>query len=84
MPNVTVDNQLVTFLKEEGDWEKFVVNVTRNPKYNTGNFHKISEPSEAFRWMDTIEGFRYWVDLDDKYTQYIKRNSKYTKSNGKS
>ena len=76
--------KLKTFLKENGAFEAFKVNLKKISNWSFKEYSNVmaqnpkSNPiNGAFTWSDSPEGIDYWEDLSKKYAKGEERNDPY-------
>lgn len=69
----------VNFLKEENAYGKFKNNLLKQKGYEIyytylKNYFSEYSIFSAFTWVDTKEGYSYWLKLNEKFVKkYIKK-----------
>lgn len=78
MTRITIDQELVEFLKQEDVLERFIENTKEyyDKKEVEDKLH-IFEIADGFLWMNTREkgeGHDYWEEIDTKWCEYKEQN----------
>ena len=72
-----MDKELITFLKRNRAYSKFMRNLTYNSIEDLNDVIALVEEKgfpaspivAAFLWTDTSEGFEYWNKIEDKWNR---------------
>ncbi len=69
---------LFTFLKKHRAYRKYIRNLKliRQTPTSVDEYTDLTEPKglliQAFKWVETPEGFKYWNDLESEWHKHIK------------
>jgi len=80
-----IDYELFSFIKRKRLKTKFLFNIKVDIKKDIIFYKalqhdnillKINSPSDAFIWSETLEGWKFWSELNSEYNELINKKNK--------